>query len=172
MRFWEFRFADVLLCSPSRDFSARLVEIRWRNTQPSACCVLVVVEERTDCVCVFGRVLDDEPRNVLLAVISQLRIGMDLSRVVLPVFILEPRSMLERVTDFLSHPDLIFGYAVVHALLRRESSLIGGRRSAGAIESPQERFIQVVRYYLAGWHIKPRGVKKPFVHRIVHVHTR
>lgn len=24
-------------------------------------------------------------------------------------FVLEPRSMLERITDFLSHPDLIFG---------------------------------------------------------------
>lgn len=47
---------------------------------------------------------------MLLALISQLRIGMDLSRVVLPVFILEPRSMLERVTDFLSHPALLFGY--------------------------------------------------------------
>jgi hypothetical protein len=58
------------------------------------------------------RILDDEPRNMLLALISQLRIGMDLSRVVLPVFILEPRSMLERVTDFLSHPALLFGYVL------------------------------------------------------------
>ena len=98
---------------------------------------------------------------MLLALISQLRIGMDLSRVVLPTFILEPRSMLERVTDFLSHPDLIFGYAVVCAGRCWGSSLMYGECSAGAIESPQERFIQVVRYYLAGWHIKPRGVKKP-----------
>ena len=27
----------------------------------------------------------------------------------LQTFVLEPRSMLERITDFLSHPDLIFG---------------------------------------------------------------
>lgn len=34
---------------------------------------------------------------------------------------------------------------------------------SGAIDDPEERFIQVVKYYLAGWHIKPKGVKKPFV---------
>lgn len=36
---------------------------------------------------------------------------MDLSKVTFPTFVLEPRSMLERITDFMSHPDLIFGYA-------------------------------------------------------------
>lgn len=87
-------------------------------------------------------VLDEEPKNILLALISQLRIGMDLHRVTLPTFVLEPRSMLERITDFLSHPDLIFG--------------------ASEHEDPTERFIQVLRYYLAGWHIKPKGVKKPY----------
>lgn len=35
--------------------------------------------------------------------------GSDLSRISFPTFVLEPRSMLERITDFLSHPDLIFG---------------------------------------------------------------
>jgi len=33
---------------------------------------------------------------------------------------------------------------------------------AGKIESPEERFLQVTRYYLSGWHIKPKGVKKPY----------
>ncbi|CAH7688287.1 hypothetical protein PPACK8108_LOCUS23230 [Phakopsora pachyrhizi] len=87
-------------------------------------------------------VLDEEPRNILLSLISQLRIGMDLHKVTLPTFVLEPRSMLERITDFLSHPDLIFG--------------------ASRHEDPTERFIQALRYYLAGWHIKPKGVKKPY----------
>jgi len=44
------------------------------------------------------------------------RPGMDLSKIALPTFVLEPRSLLERITDFFSHPDLIFGYAY-----RRES---------------------------------------------------
>ncbi|TKY88149.1 hypothetical protein EX895_002859 [Sporisorium graminicola] len=86
--------------------------------------------------------LDEESGNILMSLIGQLRIGMDLSKVTLPTFVLEPRSMLERITDFMSHPDLIFG--------------------AGKIESPEQRFLQVTRYYLSGWHIKPKGVKKPY----------
>lgn len=39
---------------------------------------------------------------VLSHIISQLRPGADLSRVVLPTFILEPRSMLERITKYVS----------------------------------------------------------------------
>jgi len=50
--------------------------------------------------------------------------------------------MLERITDFMSHPDLIFG---------AENS-----------NNPEERFMRVLSYYLAGWHIKPKGVKKPY----------
>jgi hypothetical protein len=52
-------------------------------------------------------VLDDGPKNILLGIISQLRKGMDLHRVTLPTFVLEPRSFLERITDFMTHPDLI-----------------------------------------------------------------
>ncbi|KAL8701959.1 MAG: hypothetical protein Q9201_004635 [Fulgogasparrea decipioides] len=43
-------------------------------------------------------VVEPEQGNVLSHIISQLRPGADLSRVVLPTFILEPRSMLERIT--------------------------------------------------------------------------
>lgn len=85
--------------------------------------------------------LDEESGNILLSLIGQLRIGMDLSKVTLPTFCLEPRSMLERITDFMSHPDLIFG--------------------AGKQDDAAERFLAVTRYYLSGWHIKPKGVKKP-----------
>ena len=52
-------------------------------------------------------VLDDEPKSILLGIISQLKKGGDLSRITLPTFVLEPRSMTERITDFMSHPDLI-----------------------------------------------------------------
>lgn len=41
-------------------------------------------------------------RAVLYHIISQLRPGADLSRVVLPTFLLEPRSMLERITKYAS----------------------------------------------------------------------
>ncbi|TFK19896.1 Oxysterol-binding protein [Coprinopsis marcescibilis] len=87
-------------------------------------------------------ILDADEGSLITSLISQLRVGMDLSRVTFPTFVLEPRSMLERITDFMSHPDLIFG--------------------AEAEEDPEERFIRVLQYYLAGWHIKPKGVKKPY----------
>lgn len=55
-------------------------------------------------------VLDEEPKNIILGMISQLRKGADLSRITLPTFVLEPRSMCERITDFMCHPDFILEY--------------------------------------------------------------
>ncbi|KAI8449068.1 hypothetical protein BY996DRAFT_8411138 [Phakopsora pachyrhizi] len=50
--------------------------------------------------------------------------------------------MLERITEFLSHPNLIF--------------------VASCHEAPAKRFIWALHYHLAGWHIKPKGIKKPY----------
>ncbi|KAI8388694.1 uncharacterized protein BYT42DRAFT_631824 [Radiomyces spectabilis] len=90
----------------------------------------------------YSEELEDSSRSILLGIASQLTKGMDLHRVTLPTFVLEPRSMLERITDFMSHPDLLL--------------------HAGDIDDPLERFIAVLRYYLSGWHVKPKGVKKPY----------
>ncbi|EEP76845.1 hypothetical protein UREG_01694 [Uncinocarpus reesii 1704] len=49
-------------------------------------------------------VVEPDQGNVLSHIISQLRPGADLSRVVLPTFILEPRSMLERITKGVKKP--------------------------------------------------------------------
>ncbi|KAG8833137.1 hypothetical protein FRC17_011257 [Serendipita sp. 399] len=86
-------------------------------------------------------VLDEEQGSIIMSLISQLKIGMDLNKVTFPTFVLEPRSMLERITDFMSHPELVFG--------------------ADQEEDPEERFLRVLTYYLSGWHAKPKGVKKP-----------
>lgn len=87
-------------------------------------------------------VLEDNSRSILMGIISQLRKDMDLHKVTLPTFVLEPRSMLERVTDFMSHPELLI--------------------EASTKTDPLVRFLDVVRYFLSGWHIKPKGVKKPY----------
>ncbi|CAK7243095.1 MAG: Oxysterol-binding protein OBPa [Sporothrix thermara] len=86
-------------------------------------------------------VVEPDQGNVLMHIISQLRPGADLSRVVLPTFILEPRSMLERITNFMCHPEMLLPIP--------------------QIEDPTERFVSVVKFYLSGWHIRPPGVKKP-----------
>lgn len=51
--------------------------------------------------------IEDEPRNIIIGMLSQFKKGMDLHKVPFPTFVLEPRSMLERITDFVSHPHLI-----------------------------------------------------------------
>ncbi|KAL2350789.1 hypothetical protein BJ546DRAFT_378140 [Cryomyces antarcticus] len=86
-------------------------------------------------------VVDADQGNVLSHIISQLRPGADLSRVTLPTFILEPRSMLERITNFMAHPEILLPIPT--------------------IDDPVERFVAVTKFYLSGWHIKPPGVKKP-----------
>ncbi len=54
-------------------------------------------------------VLDEGQGSIIMGLIAQLRKGSDLHRITLPTFVLEPRSMTERITDFMSHPDLILG---------------------------------------------------------------
>jgi len=89
-----------------------------------------------------AEVLDEQPKNLLLNLISQLRVGMDLSRVTLPTFILEPKSFLEKLGDFLTHADLLI--------------------NVPTIEDPFERFIGILRWYMSGFYLKPKGVKKPY----------
>ena len=45
-------------------------------------------------------------KSIITHLLSQVRIGMDLTKVVLPTFILEKRSMLEMYADFFAHSDL------------------------------------------------------------------
>ncbi|KAK6338733.1 hypothetical protein TWF696_009544 [Orbilia brochopaga] len=86
-------------------------------------------------------VVDEGEKSMLLSIISQLKPGADLSRITLPTFILEPRSMLERITNFMQHPETLLPMTT--------------------IDDPVERFVSVVKFYLSGWHLKPPGVKKP-----------
>lgn len=49
--------------------------------------------------------------SVLSHLLSQVKIGMDLTKVVLPTFILERRSLLEMYADFFAHPDMFVDIA-------------------------------------------------------------
>ncbi|EJW73019.1 hypothetical protein WUBG_16075, partial [Wuchereria bancrofti] len=51
--------------------------------------------------------LADENKNFIWSLLKQLRPGMDLSKVTLPTFILEPRSFLEKLADFYYHSYVI-----------------------------------------------------------------
>ncbi|GLD48579.1 oxysterol-binding protein-related protein 10-like protein, partial [Lates japonicus] len=88
-------------------------------------------------------VLDDQ-RSIIIHLLSQLKLGMDLTRVVLPTFILEKRSLLEMYANFMAHPDMFL-------------SITSGC-------SPEERIIRFVEYYLTAFHEGRKGAvaKKPY----------
>uniref|UniRef100_A0A673LA24 Oxysterol-binding protein n=1 Tax=Sinocyclocheilus rhinocerous TaxID=307959 RepID=A0A673LA24_9TELE len=88
-------------------------------------------------------VLDDQ-RSIILHLLSQLKLGMDLTRVVLPTFILEKRSLLEMYANFMAHPDVFLAI------------------TSGV--TAEERMIRFVEYYLTAFHEGRKGAvaKKPY----------
>lgn len=96
-------------------------------------------------------------------IISQLRPGADLSRVVLPTFILEPRSMLERVTKYAPRTNLpcmlMFQEltVLVCSFMCHPEMLL----PIPELNDPTERFVSVVKFYLTGWHIRPPSAPPP-----------
>nr|XP_027213749.1 oxysterol-binding protein-related protein 8-like isoform X3 [Penaeus vannamei] len=86
--------------------------------------------------------LEEENKSLIWFLLKQVRPGMDLSKVVLPTFILEPRSFLDKLSDYYYHADLI--------------------PKAVQEDDPFTRMKEVVRWYLSGFYKKPKGLKKPY----------
>ncbi|XP_076471289.1 oxysterol-binding protein-related protein 11-like isoform X2 [Babylonia areolata] len=86
----------------------------------------------------------EEHKSIILHLLSQLKLGMDLTKVVLPTFILEKRSLLEMFADCMAHPDIF---------LRIPD-----------IESPEQRMLTVLEWYLTSFHAGRQGsvAKKPY----------
>ncbi|KAI9514487.1 Oxysterol-binding protein- protein 9, partial [Dissostichus eleginoides] len=86
----------------------------------------------------------EEHKSVIMHLLSQVRLGMDLTKVVLPTFILERRSLLEMYADFFAHPDLFVSIADQ--------------------EEARERMVQVVKWYMSAFHAGRKGsvAKKPY----------
>lgn len=105
---------------------------------------------------------------MLSHIISNLRPGADLSRVVLPTFILEPRSMLERITKYV--PDPFAPSPGTTCCGPRDGQRANTRFRSfmchpemllhiPEIDDPVLRFVAVVKFYLSGWHIRPSFVR-------------
>ncbi|PNJ16332.1 OSBPL5 isoform 12, partial [Pongo abelii] len=86
--------------------------------------------------------VSEENKSLMWTLLKQLRPGMDLSRVVLPTFVLEPRSFLNKLSDYFYHVDLLSRAAVE--------------------EDAYSRMKLVLRWYLSGFYKKPKGIKKPY----------
>lgn len=82
--------------------------------------------------------------SVVTHLLSQVKIGMDLTKVALPTFILERRSLLEMYADYFAHPDMFLKIA--------------------DMPTPKERMVQVVKWYLCSYHAgrKSAVAKKPY----------
>uniref|UniRef100_A0A452E491 Oxysterol-binding protein n=1 Tax=Capra hircus TaxID=9925 RepID=A0A452E491_CAPHI len=86
--------------------------------------------------------VSEENKSLIWTLLKQVRPGMDLSRVVLPTFILEPRSFLDKLSDYYYHADFL--------------------SEAALEENPYFRLKKVVKWYLSGFYKKPKGLKKPY----------
>ncbi|GAA56951.1 Oxysterol-binding protein- protein 10 [Clonorchis sinensis] len=86
----------------------------------------------------------EQQKHVVLHLLSQLKLGMDLTKIVLPTFILEKRSILEMFADYLAHPDLFV--------------------NINRGEDPEARMIAFVQWYLTAFHAgrKDKIAKKPY----------
>ncbi|XP_052800561.1 oxysterol-binding protein-related protein 11-like isoform X2 [Mya arenaria] len=86
----------------------------------------------------------EEHKSIILHLLSQLKLGMDLTKVVLPTFILERRSLLELFADCMAHPDVFLRIT--------------------CLSSPEERMMAVLEWYLTSFHAGRQGsiAKKPY----------
>merc|ERR1712226_1769133 len=82
--------------------------------------------------------------SVITHLLSQVRIGMDLTKIVLPTFILERRSLLEMYADFFVHPEIFTDIA--------------------SKTTQEERMVQVLKWYLSSFSASRKGnnAKKPY----------
>eukprot|EP00164_Ancoracysta_twista_P002038 GFYU01002686.1.p1 GENE.GFYU01002686.1~~GFYU01002686.1.p1 ORF type:complete len:408 (-),score=114.63 GFYU01002686.1:413-1636(-) len=90
----------------------------------------------------FEEEIGDDSRSLIKELVSQVRPGMDLSRIVFPSFVLEPRSWLEKLTDQLAHVNYI--------------------ADASKLSDPGARMVKMAEFFAGGWHVRPRGCKKPY----------
>ncbi|KAL5007603.1 hypothetical protein ScPMuIL_016409 [Solemya velum] len=86
----------------------------------------------------------DEHKSIILHLLSQLRLGMDLTKVVLPTFILEKRSLLELFADCMAHPDIFL--------------------KIPTLPDAESRMLAVVEWYLTSFHVGRQSTvaKKPY----------
>jgi hypothetical protein len=84
----------------------------------------------------------EHKKELFKSLIKQFRNGTPLYRCQLPMFILDNRSLLDKLTDFFYGSGLIVDVA--------------------KIPSAEERFLHVITFFLSSWHHGPKVVKTPF----------
>ncbi len=85
---------------------------------------------------------DEKAPNFLLSLLRQLRPGVDLTRVTLPTIILEPRSLIEKWSDFICFPMDLF--------------------CAMKEDDVTRRMLYMLSWFCSGFSMLPPGVRKPY----------
>jgi len=90
----------------------------------------------------FSEEIPASEGSVVWHLISQLKPGMSLSRITLPTFILESRSTIQRLTDWMVHADIL--------------------RKIATEQDPAIRCLHMCTWLVSGFHMSPRTPKKPY----------
>jgi hypothetical protein len=90
----------------------------------------------------FSEEIPRSEGHLVSFLLSQIRPGMSLARITLPTFILETRSTLERLTDWMIHGDIL--------------------RRINDQNDPHLRALDFCTWIVAGFHMGPRTPKKPY----------
>ncbi|XP_045481255.1 oxysterol-binding protein-related protein 8 isoform X2 [Harmonia axyridis] len=130
---------DCEMTDSESDISAKEEEI---DDEPPETPYIPVPEEEFGGSGAQVEELAEENKSLIWYLVKQVRPGMDLSKVVLPTFILEPRSFLDKLTDAYYHADIL--------------------SSAVMEDDAFTRMKSIVRWYLSGFYKKPKGLKKPY----------
>eukprot|EP00048_Salpingoeca_helianthica_P013666 m.205957 g.205957 ORF g.205957 m.205957 type:complete len:850 (-) comp15533_c1_seq1:66-2615(-) len=85
---------------------------------------------------------EGESNSILWSMIKQIRPGMDLSKLSFPVFVLEPRSFLDKFADSFRHVQFF--------------------NEAARCQDPHDRMLHVLRWFFSTYYKRPRGLKKPY----------
>ncbi|EAY00138.1 Oxysterol-binding protein [Trichomonas vaginalis G3] len=90
----------------------------------------------------FSEEIPKSEGSIVRFLLSQLRPGMSLAKVTLPTFILETRSTIQRLTDWMSHADIL--------------------RKVALEDDPVMRCFHLCTWIVSGFHMAPRLPKKPY----------
>ena len=134
--------SGVAINSNCSKMVAKFSKYNWKELKLENIDYLEDAHEELGSAGVQSEEVQDSNKNFLWHIIKQLRPGMDLSKVTLPTFILEPRSFLEKLADYYYHCDIL--------------------SEAAQMDDPVARLINIVKWYLSGFYKKPKGPKKPY----------
>lgn len=112
--------------------------------------------------------MNEEYKVRTLKLLSQLKLGMELTRINLPIFFCEPRSVLQVLSDAFRQPQLLLRYScfkrlnfVSRYLIYKLSTIF----SASKESNPEQRMAKITQWYLGcirACQIEMAASRKPF----------